>query len=147
MPGIIYQRDKRSGSTYAYRDRKVLDERTGRVRTRREYIGRVDPSTGDIVPKAEHGRNARRVTPVAGEEGSVADLAAALRDRDEELTRLREQVLALSERNAALEGVVAHVSSFFAELAADTRIGLPCGACATCASLAQSAASRPTPAN
>ena len=147
MPGIIYQRDKRSGSTYAYRDRKVLDEGTGRVRTRREYIGRVDPSTGEIVPKAEHGRNVRRITPVAGEEGSVADLAAALRDRDEELSRLREQVLALAERNAALEGVVARVASLFSALAADPRLDLPCAACATCPSLARSAATRPAPAS
>ena len=119
MSGIVYQTDKRSGSTYAYRHRRVLDPDTGRMRTRREYVGRVDPSTGEIIPKAEHGRNRRGLAPKADEGASVADLAAALRDRDEELGRLREQVLALSERNAELEGIVAHVAALVARAAPD----------------------------
>ena len=115
MSGIVYQTDKRSGSTYAYRHRRVFDPDTGRARTVREYVGRVDPSTGSIVPKAEHGRNRGRTAPVAGDGTSVADLAAALRERDEELVALRERVLALSERNAELEGVVAQVASVAAQ--------------------------------
>ena len=117
MSGIVYQTDKRSGSTYAYRNRRVLDPDTGRMRTRREYVGRVDPTTGEIVPKAEHGRNRGRIAPVSDEGASVADLMATLRDRDEELARLREQVLALSERNAELEGIIAYVASVVGEAA------------------------------
>jgi len=117
MSGIVYQTDKRSGSTYAYRHRRVLDPDTGKMRTMREYVGRVDPSTGEIVPKAEHGRNRRRIAPPAGDGASVSDLAAALRERDEELGRLREQVLALSQRNAELEGIVARVAAAVATAA------------------------------
>jgi hypothetical protein len=116
MSGIVYQTDKRSGSTYAYRHGKVLDEGTGRVRTKREYVGRVDPSTGSIVPKAERRGNRGRTAPVTGEGCSVADLAAALRERDEELVALyREQVLTLSVRVAELVGAVAQVASVAAQ--------------------------------
>jgi hypothetical protein len=65
--GIIYQTDKRSGITYAYENKAYWDKEKKQSRSKRELIGRVDPTTGDIVPtdgrnkknnsKAEAGKN------------------------------------------------------------------------------------------
>ena len=56
VSSIVYQTDRRSGSTYAYRSEPTRDPKTGRPSQRRTYLGRVDPETGEIVPKAAPGR-------------------------------------------------------------------------------------------
>ena len=116
MFGIVYQRDKRSGSTYAYQDRRHFDPETGRLQTRREYLGRVDPETGEIVPKF---RGRRQLEPSPGDGASSIELAEALRDRDEELGVLRRQVVSLMRRNAELEDAFAQLSALFSKVNPD----------------------------
>ncbi|MBR1740674.1 MAG: hypothetical protein IJ733_02170 [Lachnospiraceae bacterium] len=48
--GIIYQKDKRSGITYAYESISVWNKELKQSRAKRKLIGRVDPDTGEIVP-------------------------------------------------------------------------------------------------
>lgn len=48
--GIIYQKDKRSGITYAYENQSFWDPELKRSRSKRKLIGRVDPETNEIVP-------------------------------------------------------------------------------------------------
>ena len=48
--GIIYQKDKRSGITYAYENKPYWDKEKKQSRAKRELIGRVHPETGEIVP-------------------------------------------------------------------------------------------------
>jgi len=112
MSGIVYLRDKRLGSTYAYQDVKFVEPGTGRLRTKREYLGRVDPSTGEIVPK----KGGRRTAQDSSENASAVELAAILRDRDEEVVKLREQVVTLKRRNAELESAFARLSVIFSEV-------------------------------
>lgn len=55
---IIHQHDKRSGITYAYESKSWWDKEKQQSRAKRRLIGRVDPSTGEIVPT--DGRNRRK---------------------------------------------------------------------------------------
>jgi hypothetical protein len=48
--GIIFQKDKRSGITYAYENTAYWDKEKKVSRSKRTLIGRVDKDTGDIVP-------------------------------------------------------------------------------------------------
>ena len=48
--GIIYQKDKRSGITYAYENKSYWDKEKKQSRAKRELIGRLDLETGEIVP-------------------------------------------------------------------------------------------------
>ena len=48
--GIIYQKDKRTGKTYAYENTAYWDKEKKVSRSRRTLIGRVDEVTGEIVP-------------------------------------------------------------------------------------------------
>jgi hypothetical protein len=57
MAAIVYQTDKRSGITYAYRSVSHWDKEKKLSRARRTLIGRVDKETGEIVPT--DGRNRR----------------------------------------------------------------------------------------
>lgn len=58
MAAIVYQKDKRSGITYAYQSISFWDKEKKQSRARRTLIGRVDNITGEIVPT--DGRNRKK---------------------------------------------------------------------------------------
>lgn len=58
MAAIVYQTDKRSGITYAYRSVSYWDKEKKQSRAKRTLIGRVDKETGEIVPT--DGRNRKK---------------------------------------------------------------------------------------
>ena len=106
MSSIVYQTDRRSGSTYAYRSEPVRDPVTGRPSQRRTYLGRVE--TGEIVPKAAKGkRNRSRVGEAPQEPLTVAE-SSSLRDESE---RLRAEVSRLQARVDELEGLVSRIAA------------------------------------
>ena len=47
---IVFQKDKRSGITYAYESVSFWDKNKKQSRAKRTLIGRVDPDTGEIIP-------------------------------------------------------------------------------------------------
>lgn len=106
VSSIVYQTDRRSGTTYAYRSTSYRDPQSGRPKARREYLGRVDPATGEIVPKAGPGRRNR--SPLGDASGqpdapaSPAGLARALAESREEAARLRAEVEDLRARLSSL---------------------------------------------
>ncbi len=53
---ITYNKDKRSGLTYAYETTYVWDKEKKQSRSKRTLIGRVDEATGEIVPTDGRGR-------------------------------------------------------------------------------------------
>src|SRR5690554_526781 len=56
MATIVYQKDKRSGITYAYESVSYWDKEKKQSRAKRTLIGRVDPHSGEIVPTDGRGR-------------------------------------------------------------------------------------------
>ena len=54
--GIVYQKDKRSGITYAYENKAYWDKEKKVSRSKRTLIGRVDEATGEIVPTDGRGK-------------------------------------------------------------------------------------------
>ena len=58
MAAIVYQKDKRSGITYAYESISFWDKEKKQSRAHRTLIGRVDSITGEIVPT--DGRNRKK---------------------------------------------------------------------------------------
>jgi len=46
---VVYQKDKRSGITYAYENTAYWDKEKKVSRSKRTLIGRVDKETGEIV--------------------------------------------------------------------------------------------------
>ena len=99
---IVYQRNK-NGSVYAYRSESYRSPTTGKPTSRREYLGRVDPETGEIVPKRS--RRGSATEPVAPEAPSVPEAAdtrvAELEARNRELeARVEELVGILTELRA-----------------------------------------------
>ena len=99
MACIVYQKHK-NGSTYAYRSESSRDPRTGRPTSRREYIGRVDPDTGAIVPKRSR---KRRAAPAAADPGASEARIAVLEAENERLEAENARLV------AALREAMGHV--------------------------------------
>lgn len=53
---IVYQKDRRSGITYAYESKSYWDKEKQQSRAKRTLIGRLDETTGKIVPTDGRGR-------------------------------------------------------------------------------------------
>jgi transposase len=62
MAAIVYQTDKRSGITYAYESVSYWDKEKKQSRSKRTLIGRVDKTSGGIVPTDGRGRKNRAGT-------------------------------------------------------------------------------------
>lgn len=61
MAATVYQKDKRSGITYAYKSVSYWDKGKQQSRATRTLIGRVDDETGEIVPTDGRGRKKKEV--------------------------------------------------------------------------------------
>lgn len=53
MSCIVYQTNKKTGITYAYESISYWDKEKQQPRSKRQYIGRVDDETGEIIPKQD----------------------------------------------------------------------------------------------
>ena len=104
MPTIVYQTNPATGAKYAYESISYWDKDKKAPRSKRRYLGRVDPETGEIIKGS---RKRKEGTPAAGEDGGgeVPQLLARLDEKDAEIASLREklgQMTARYEEAAAL---------------------------------------------
>ena len=91
MAFIVYRKNKKTGMTYAYRSESYRDPKTKKPKSRRTYLGRVDPSTGTIIPKGPAGtRNNSPLEQTGGEttDPRLEDLVLGL---EKEIDCLRKE--------------------------------------------------------
>ena len=102
--GIIYQKDKRSGITYAYESVSVWNKELKQSRAKRKLIGRVDPETGEIVPT--DGRCRKRSPYYTGEPENIDRPIKTMTKARlmEEVIKLRKENEDLKNRISKLEG-------------------------------------------
>jgi|GEM_PF-3937596 hypothetical protein len=105
LQGVIYQYDKRSGITYAYENHPYIEKGTGKHKSKRKLIGRLDTDTNQIV--ATDGRRKNK------KQRDAAEKTAAEKVRDtspQDYKTLYETLLAkwtnLESRVSALESSV-----------------------------------------
>jgi len=97
MSSIVRAKHK-NGSVYAYRSTSFRSPKTGRPTSKREYLGRVDPETGEIIPKKARRQHEDVSNPTVEEdettvrilEEKVARLEAELAEVAAERDALRE---------------------------------------------------------
>ena len=99
--GIIYQKDKRSGITYAYESTAFWSKEKKQSRAKRRLIGKVDPDTNEIVPT--DGRGRKRSPYYDPSVDKVEDMPCTVKELKAEVRRLRAENAALSERIDELE--------------------------------------------
>jgi hypothetical protein len=69
--GIIYQKDRRVGITYAYQNESSWDKEKKQPRSRRKLSGRLDEETGEIVSTREYKKKNIAVEEVVLKPGPV----------------------------------------------------------------------------
>ena len=97
---IVYQKDKRSGITYAYESKSFWDKEKKMSRAKRTLIGRVDTETGEIIPT--DGR-CRKLSPSHQEDASY-HMPRTLKECRAEILRLLEENKVLKEKLLKLQG-------------------------------------------
>lgn len=101
---ITYNKDKRSGLTYAYETTYVWDKEKKQSRSKRRLIGRVDETTGEIVPT--DGRGRKRSPDYSPSEDeyimpkTVKDLKAEVLRLLEENSVLRKEIQLLKSKRS-----------------------------------------------
>lgn len=89
---ITYNKDKRSGLTYAYETSYVWDKEKKQSRSKRTLIGRLDEATGKIVPTDGRGRK-RSPNYIPAEDEYVMPKT---------MKELKSEILRLLEENSVL---------------------------------------------
>ncbi|MBQ9001449.1 MAG: hypothetical protein IJ087_06315 [Eggerthellaceae bacterium] len=87
--GIVYQKDKRSGITYAYESKAYWDKEKKQSRAKRKLIGRVDEATGEIVPTDGRVRKARERAAEPDYKALYEQAMARIAELEAELAELR----------------------------------------------------------
>lgn len=70
--GIIYQTNKKTGITYAYQNNPYWDKEKQQSRAKRKLLGRVDPTTGDIVPTREYNKKEQQPKTLLVKPGPIS---------------------------------------------------------------------------
>ncbi|SCY25204.1 hypothetical protein SAMN05660668_01956 [Pseudobutyrivibrio sp. AR14] len=101
---ITYNKDKRSGLTYAYETSYVWDKEKKQSRSKRTLIGRVDEATGKIVPTDGRGRK-RSPNYVPAEDEyempkTMKELKSEIRRLLEENSVLRKEIQTLKSKRS-----------------------------------------------
>ena len=105
MSSIIYITDKKTGNKDAYESVSYRDPDTKKPKTRRVYLGRIDPCTGELIPKAPKGKRNRSISN--NQRRQINEEAQQQIDAlSEQVASLKKDVIALSQKNQASEKLV-----------------------------------------
>ena len=92
--GIVYQKDKRTGITYAYESTAYWDKEKKQPRSKRTLIGKIDKATGEIIPTGKSGKkkDAESSTqdPLTPPE-AITDQVELLAQKDAQISSLKEE--------------------------------------------------------
>ena len=97
---ILYRTNPKNGVTYAYQSESYRDPVTKQPKSRRTYLGRVNPETKLIIPKGESGtHNTSKLGEPVSRGTMPADTAKVIAD-------LRDRVDQLQKENDAFKAQV-----------------------------------------
>ena len=104
MSSIVYQIDKKTGAKYAFESVSYWDKDKKQPRSKRKYLGKVDPVTGNIIPSR------KRSSSGDGEDTeNMQDLKLlhdAIKERDMTIGKLRDELDELKEKYEELVATV-----------------------------------------
>ena len=89
MSCIVYITNKKTNTKYAYRSESYRDPITKKPKSRRTYLGRVDPVTNEIIPKAEKGKRNRNLTGNDSTKNEEKQIASS---KQVNITELKRQI-------------------------------------------------------
>lgn len=80
---LVKLKDKRTGTTYVYESESYWDKEKKQPRNRRTLIGKIDETTGEIVPTDGRGRNRKTSAEEdAKSKNLIADYQNQLKEKE-----------------------------------------------------------------
>lgn len=105
MACIVYQTDKKTGIKYAYESISYWDKEKKQPRSKRKYIGKVDPVTGEIIRSGEKSVLSEDTT------ASMKALKNQITERDNRISALENELITLKRKYNAQSKVIAKIAS------------------------------------
>ena len=90
MSSIIFQIDKKTGAKYAFESISYWDKDKKQPRSKRKYLGKVDPETGDIIPS--RGRSVHSEDTALQNKNNLSVLHEEIKNRDQTIAALRHDL-------------------------------------------------------
>ena len=109
MSCIVYQVDKKTGVKYAYESVSYWDKEKQQPRSKRTYIGKVDPETGEIIPKEK--KESHSDNKKDNSSAELIKLYEEIKARDNQISELKEELKGERKRAAELEETVRKVKA------------------------------------
>ena len=101
MSCIVYQTNKKTGVKYAYESISYWDPEKKQPRSKRKYVGKVDPETGEIIYTSKIDENV-----AAGDVGRVQILQDQIAEKDAKIAALEKDLITLSKKyDVLLDGI------------------------------------------
>ncbi|MCR5089191.1 MAG: hypothetical protein K6C08_06750 [Oscillospiraceae bacterium] len=96
MSTIVYQTNPANGAKYAYESISYWDKDKKAPRSKRRYLGRVDPETGEIIKGSRARKGKAAPDTETSEEGIL--LREELKKKDEQIASLRKELDEMTAR-------------------------------------------------
>lgn len=96
MASIVYQIDKKTGAKYAFESVSYWDKDKKQPRSKRRYLGKVDPETGEIIPS--RGRTVHSEENASEETTILPALYKEIEERDRTIKELRRDLDEVTEK-------------------------------------------------
>jgi hypothetical protein len=100
MPSIVYQIDKKTGAKYAFESVSYWDKDKKQPRSKRKYLGKVDPETGNIIPS--RGRSVYSEDTAPQDNDNLSALYKEMKNKDQTIAALRHDLDELTAKYDAL---------------------------------------------
>ena len=114
MSCIVYQIDKKTGTKYAYESESYWDSEKQQPRSRRKYLGKVDPETGEIVTRKKKVsvKKADETEITSSEENRYLEF---LKEKDEKISSLEKENNRLRQEKKELLSSLSALCKKFSE--------------------------------
>lgn len=114
MACIVYQTNKKTGVKYAYESISYWDKEKNQPRSKRRYLGRVDPVTNEIIPS--NGRNSHSEETAVQADSGLDRLHEEISKKDGIIAELREELKRQKKQNEELLKVLKKICTLSGEV-------------------------------
>ena len=100
---IVKVYNKARDITYVYESVSYWDKELKQPRSHRKLIGRIDPSTGDIVPTAKRTKKSEPIRSDTDYRELYEHAATAIKQKDAIISELRSKLTSVERENKAYQ--------------------------------------------
>lgn len=104
MSTIVYQVVK--GTKYAYESIPYWDKEKHAPRSKRKYLGKVDPETGEIIAKKTRSKKTETGPAPTADSQRISSLEKSLAEKEEQIEKLQDALAEMRKRNKQLEDFI-----------------------------------------